>query len=75
MKRYSDIDRDSGVVAYEYGSDYIRVRFDNGATYLYTASSAGQHHINQMQILADRGDGLNAYINDHVSNRYSRRER
>ena len=74
MQRYSDIDRDSGVVAYEIGSDFIRVKFSDGAIYLYTYASAGAHHINQMKILAQRGDGLNAYINDHVKKAYARKE-
>ena len=75
MQRYSDIDRDSGVVAYETGQDYIRVQFSDGAIYLYTYRSAGSHHIESMKRLAARGDGLNAYINDHVAKRYERKER
>ena len=74
MERYSDIDRDSGVIAYECGSDFIRVRFSDGAIYLYTYRSAGQHHIENMKGLAKRGDGLNAYINDHAKKGYERRE-
>jgi hypothetical protein len=74
MQRYSDIDRDSGVVAYEIGNDFIRVRFSDGAIYLYTYASAGRHNIEQMKVLAARGDGLNAYINDHVKKGYARRE-
>lgn len=74
MERYSDFDRDSGVVAYEAGPDFIRVRFSTGAIYLYTYSSAGSHHIEQMKSLATRGDGLNAYINDYASKLYERKE-
>lgn len=74
MKRYSDIDRDSGVVAYEPGSDFIRVKFSDDAIYLYTNLSAGSHHISQMKKLATRGDGLNAYINDNVRKAYARKE-
>jgi hypothetical protein len=61
MQRYTDIDRDSGVVAFEAGSDFIRVRFSDGAVYLYTHASAGSQHIERMKVLAARGDGLNAY--------------
>lgn len=75
MERYSDIDRDSGVVAYESGSDFIRVQFSDGSMYLYTYRSAGQRHIEAMKALASRGDGLNAYINDHARKSYERRER
>ena len=74
MQRYSDIDRDSGVIAYEYGIDYIRIQFSDQSIYLYTYGSAGQHHIEAMKTLADRGDGLNAYINEHARKTYARKE-
>lgn len=75
MQRYSDIDRDSGVVAYEAGPDYIRVKFHDGGVYLYTYTSTGSHRTERMKYLAARGDGLNAYINNHVGKAYARKER
>ena len=74
MQRYSDYDRDSGVVAYEYGDCFIRVQFSDRAIYRYTCASAGSYHIEQMKLLADRGDGLNAYINNHARKAYEDRE-
>lgn len=53
MKIYKDIDGDSGVVAYEYGNDYIRVQFKTGSPYTYNYDSAGRHHIEKMKELAD----------------------
>ncbi|PCI52522.1 MAG: hypothetical protein COB36_14900 [Alphaproteobacteria bacterium] len=73
MQRYSDIDRDSGVTQFESGDDFIKVKFSDGAIYLYNYASAGSHHIENMKKLAARGDGLNAYINKHVAKRYVRR--
>lgn len=64
MQPYIDPDRDSGISAYENGKDYIKIQFKDGSVYLYSYASAGSHCINQMKILAERGDGLNAYIND-----------
>ncbi|MEX0828499.1 MAG: hypothetical protein WD005_06090 [Haliea sp.] len=75
MEQYSDIDRDSGVVRYEAGPDFIRVQFSDGSQYLYTEGSAGNHHIANMKQLAQRGDGLNAYINKHAKKKYQRQER
>lgn len=75
METYRDIDGDSGVAAYEVGADYIRVRFDTGATYLYTYASAGAQHIERMKELAARGNGLNSYIMRNVRTRYARKER
>jgi hypothetical protein len=74
MKPYRDVDGDSGVSAYEYGDEWIRVRFKHGGTYEYRASSIGLSHLNAMKRLADSGDGLATYINTNpdVKDGYSR---
>ena len=71
MERYRNIDGDSGVSAYEIGVDFIRVQFSTGATYLYTYSSAGSANIEQMNILAKKGDRLNSFINNTVCKLYA----
>jgi hypothetical protein len=73
MKPYKDINGDSGVLAYEYGDDWIRVQFKHGDPYLYRSSVIGSGHLNTMKRLADSGDGLNAYINTNpdIKNGYS----
>ena len=58
MQRYSDIDRDSGVIAFETGNDFIRVKFHDGGVYLYTHQRPGARHVEAMKQLAIRGDGL-----------------
>lgn len=63
MDTYKDINGDSGVSAYEYGSDWIQVQFKYGGIYEYRASVIGSNHLSIMKKLADSGDGLNAYIN------------
>lgn len=73
MKPYKDVNRDSGVSAYEYGVDWIHVEFSTGAVYEYTNVSAGSHNIETMKRLADSGNGLNAFINTHVKYKYLRR--
>jgi len=74
MQSYKNLDRDSGVQAYEYGTDFIRVQFTTGAIYVYTNSSAGTSNIAAMKRLADEGRGLNAFINLHVKKLYARKE-
>lgn len=74
MQRYKNLDGDSGVSAYEYGADYIRVMFSTGAVYLYTYQSAGTQNIQTMKNLADSGEGLNAFINHTVRKSYAKRE-
>lgn len=75
MEIYRDIDGDSGIAAYELGSDSITVQFSTGAVYLYTYASAGTHNIERMKQLAQSGDGLNAFIMKHVRKAYARKVR
>ena len=76
MKAYKDINGDSGVFAYDYGDDWIKVQFKHGGTYEYRASKIGSAHPSKMKRLADTGDGLNAYINNNldVRNGYSSKD-
>lgn len=73
MKNYKDVDGDSGVLEYEYGEDWINVKFSTGAVYEYTYASAGAHYIELMKRLADAGVALNDFIQTHVKHKYSRR--
>jgi hypothetical protein len=71
MERCSDTDRDSGVAAYEIGTDYIRVQFSGTShTYTYSYRKAGSTHVENMKQLARNGSGLNSYINRHTKYLY-----
>lgn len=73
MPLYRNINGDSGVYSYELGLGSITVQFDHGGSYLYTNASSGASHISEMQRLAQSGDGLNSYINRHVSKNYAQK--
>ena len=75
MERYKNLGGDSGVVAYEIGSDSIRVQFSDGAIYRYTYASAGSSNIEHMKQLARNGQGLNSFINTTVRKAYALKER
>ncbi len=75
MERYTNIGGGSGVVAYETGSDFIRVQFSDGWVYTYTHSSCGVENCEHMKSLAVSGRGLNSFINRSVRTRYERKER
>jgi hypothetical protein len=55
--------KDSGVIAYEIGDDYIKVQYVNRNIYKYTYSSAGVKAIEEMKKLATANEGLGKYIN------------
>lgn len=71
MEKYKNRGGDSGVSAFEIGSDYISVKF-NGTSkiYTYSHSRAGRSHVDQMKLLARNGLGLNGYIKKYVNELY-----
>ncbi len=69
METYRNSGGNSGVLAYEIGSDHILIRFSgNSRIYSYSYSKAGQHHVETMKRFAESGSGLNSYINRYVKN-------
>lgn len=73
MERYKNSGGDSGILSYENGTDFIKVKFTDGVTYLYTYDSAGSRHIEQMKTLAVEGSGLNTYINKYTKFKFQSR--
>ncbi len=71
MEPYKNLSGDSGVVAYEIGTDFIKVQFHDGLIYLYNYQSAGKDKIEQMKQLAIAGEGLNTFISKFVENGYA----
>ena len=71
MERYRNSGGDSGVSAYEIGSDYIVVKFSGTSrTYRYSYRKAGQNHMENLKRLAQSGGGLYSYINIHIKYLY-----
>jgi hypothetical protein len=73
MKRYRNLDGNSGVTAYECGDGSIRIRFVNGDTYEYTDEATGAEHVANMQKLAHAGLGLATYVSRFVHDDYARK--
>ena len=74
MERYQHLDGYSGVTFYEYGPDFIRIRFRNGTTYVYDYARPGTQHVERMKELARAGKGLSTYISQVVRMSYARKE-
>ena len=71
MERYRNSVGDSGVSAYEIGSDYIIVKFSGSSrTYTYSYRKAGRSHVEEMKSLARSGSGFNSYINRYAKYLY-----
>lgn len=67
MEPYKNLNGDSGIIAFEIGGDYIKVKFKDGqwTLYIYTHQSAGLTAIETMKTLARQGYDLNSYISTH----------
>lgn len=70
MESYANLGGNSSVVAFQNGTDYIKVQFKSGpyTLYTYTYQSAGSSAIEMMKSLARQGHGLNSYISTHKPN-------
>lgn len=75
MERYANRGGSSNIFGYEIEPSAITVRFNDGATYLYTGQSAGAANVEQMKQLATAGQGLNSFINRVVRNQYESKDR
>ncbi|WP_240006928.1 hypothetical protein [Pseudaquidulcibacter saccharophilus] len=75
MQIYKNLSGNAGVHSYDYGDDFIKVKFNRtDAVYVYTYESAGQEKIEKMKELADAGKGLTGYISQHIKNKYAYKE-
>lgn len=71
MESYRNSSGDSGVSAYEIGTDYIAIKFSSTTKiYIYSHRKAGYTHVENMKRLAQSGSGLNSYVNRYVKNLY-----
>lgn len=75
MISYKNLGGNSGVVAYESGTDYIKLRFQRSRKiYVYDAAAPGRTHVERMKKLASAGRGLATYVSQNVKRNYSRIE-
>jgi hypothetical protein len=72
MVPYGNAAGNSGVIAYEIGTDRIHVQFVDGKIYTYTNASAGASNIRLMKVLAKSGKGLSTFISQHVKDGYEK---
>jgi len=71
MKRYKNLEGNSGVYAFEIGTDYIKVQFREGSLYKYSYLNPGIKAVERMKQLALAGRGLSTYISTYIRKRYA----
>jgi hypothetical protein len=72
MKTYKNLSGHSGVVAYEIGRTFIKVKFGGeSGIYTYDYKRPGKQLVEDMKTLATRGQGLSTFIIDAVGTNFS----
>lgn len=67
MQLYLNPYDNSGIHSYEYGPEFIIVRFKEiQRLFVYTYRDAGRQHVEAMKVLAKRGSGLEEYIKENT---------
>ena len=73
METYKNRTKKSGVLAYEIGTDFIKIEFVGGDVYVYDYTKPGKIKVEEMKRLARAGKGLSTYISRYVRENYSRK--
>lgn len=75
MEIYQNKSGISGIVAYEMGSDFIKIKFQrNKYVYVYNYQRPGIMHVEAMKKKAIEGIGLATYISKFVKTNYFSKE-
>ena len=75
MERYKNLGGTSGIAKYLIEQESITVQFIDGSIYMYNYQSAGSSNIEVMKKLAEKGQGLNSFINRIVRKKYEKKIR
>ena len=73
LRPYKNLSGSTGVSAYGTGRDFIRLRFRDGRVYEYDHNKPGRRDVEAMKRLAEAGQGLTTYVNQHVRDNYARK--
>ena len=72
MKTYKNLSGNSGVVAYEIGRTFIKIKFDGeSGIYTYDYKRPGKQAVEEMKTLALKGEGLSTFISHEVGTNFS----
>jgi hypothetical protein len=72
MKTYKNLSGNSGVVAYEIGRTFIKIKFEGeSGIYTFDYKRPGKQQVETMKTLAAKGEGLSTYISKEVGANFS----
>lgn len=72
MKTYKNLSGNLGVVAYEIGRSFIKIKFEGeSGIYTYDYKRPCRHQVEAMKTLAVKEQGLSTYISKEVGTNFS----
>lgn len=72
MKTYKNLSGNSGIVAYETGKDFIKIKFEGeSGIYTYNYEHPGRVPVEKMKLLALKGEGLGTFVIEQVGANYA----
>lgn len=75
MQPYANHHGNSGVVSFESGNNFIKIRFKSSpVVYVYTFALPGRMHVEEMKKLASDGRGLATYISKNIKTNFDHKE-
>ena len=73
METYQNVNGNSGIAGYKIGDTYIEVEFaDTESVYRYSYESAGRENVEEINLLAAQGHGLNSFFYFYVKYLYEK---
>lgn len=73
MKPYRNKSKNSGIVAFEAGRDFLLLKFKDGEVYRYDWKKPGKAMVEKMKRLAESGAGLATYINKYIRKNFAKK--
>jgi mRNA-degrading endonuclease RelE of RelBE toxin-antitoxin system len=71
MKQYLNTGGNSNIESYDAGDSYIILKLkDEQRVFIYSYKKAGRKHVEAMKALAEKGSGLDEYINHYMKDLY-----
>jgi hypothetical protein len=70
FEKYKDLSGGAGITGYRFLDKGIILQFKYKDLYLYDDIRPGEHHVQQMKILAKKGKELTTYVNKYIRDNY-----
>lgn len=72
MEIYKSINENSNIKAFEYGPNFIIIKYNDGVEFLYDHQKPGLDKVTKMIELAKKGQGLSDYLENSIKKNFAK---